>query len=127
MPNNLLSEILREIDTVEVISATRSFEILQLCSDYFRSEKSEPLGRKLVINLLNDDNWKKMPETHHPVFVDILESAGFYPYIAKNHDFANLLTSLPQQLRKEAHDSEVLPKTYLHEEQKVISDLIKAG
>jgi hypothetical protein len=52
-----------------------------------------------------------------------METIGFYPYIEKNKKTMTI-QSLSDGIRQKSHLSEYLPLTYLHREQKVLSEML---
>lgn len=102
-----------------------SFDLSRQCAALIFSdlETDNDLGRKILINLL--DNWAKVPRTHHEIWTDLLEAAGFYPYIGISDE--KRLASTAQSIRREYHASQNLKSTYFHEEQKELAELIKQG
>jgi len=118
------------IDTIlhnEKMSDTDSFNLSKQCGAllYSGDESDNELARKILINLL--DNWDKLPTAHHAIWTDLLESAGFYPYISQDKNKSNLLVSTAQLIRKEYHASRNLKNVYFHEEQKELANLIEEG
>lgn len=117
-----ITEIIKDLEESEEISFNQSFEYAQLCSKFLRDENTEDKGRKLIINVL--DNWKKLDNETYDIWTDLIESAGFYPYLDKEKNELEL-KSTSEKIRKEFHKSDKLNK-YLHEEQKIISDILKS-
>lgn len=107
-----IQEIIEDLETSEALSFDKSFEYAQNCSILLKSNEEE--GRKIVINALN--NWDKINERTHDIWVDLVESSGFYPYLQKNNSILKL-NNLPGEIRKELHISYHLPFTYFHDEQ----------
>ncbi|MFT6442919.1 MAG: hypothetical protein ACJASM_002472 [Salibacteraceae bacterium] len=107
-----MEEIIAEIESAERISFDKSFEYAQICSSLLNSNEEE--GRRLVINVLNQ--WRKLPESVHEIWTDLVESAGFYPYLEKNKDQL-LFSNIGGELRKGLHLSSNLPNKYFHDDQ----------
>ncbi len=119
-----------EIQDLESISTEKSFELVKLCSVLLYSKEStdNEHGRRYLVYVLN--NWQKIPEGHHEMWNDLLEAAGFYPYISSGDD--NSLTSrkvlsTAQRLRLGMNHSSHLPGIVFHEEQKEIADILASG
>jgi hypothetical protein len=115
-------EILSDINTLEMITFNQSFTFAQFCSSCLNEKENEALGRRIIINIL--ENWYKIPEATHEIWTDLIEAAGFYPYLEKykeNFIFSNI----SGQIRKELHVSENLNQKYFHEEQLEILNIIK--
>lgn len=66
-----------------------------------------------------------MPPETNELWTDLVESAGFYPYLEKEKNKL-ALTSTASLIRKEAHKSKNLENCYFHEEQKIINEILNA-
>ena len=120
--------ILKIIIESEKLSDRSSFDFAKECSKLLYSDKIEDneSGREILINIL--DKWDKIPQCHKTIWTDLIESAGFYPYFSKDESKEREITSTAQLIRKEYHLSENLnEKIYLHEEQKLLYELLKHG
>lgn len=107
------------------INQDESFELSRLCGSLLNGSDEDCEGaRRLLIRVL--DNWDKLPQLHHVIWADLIEAAGFYPYLAKE-DRASLLSSTSQVIRNEYHLSKGFEGVYFHEEQKQAADLLAAG
>lgn len=113
-----LDEIIKNIINEDRIGFDISFEYAKKCSMLLRKQETKSLGRKLIINVI--DNWKKIDESTHDIWIDLIESEGFYPYLEKEK--LNL-TSTAGALRKEMSKSKNL-NFYLHEEQMKVKNLL---
>ncbi len=113
-----LDEIIKNIIDEDKIGFDISFEYAKNCSMLLRKQETKSLGRKLIINII--DNWKKIDESTHDIWIDLIESEGFYPYLEKEK--LNL-TSTASALRKEMSKSKNLD-FYLHEEQMRVKNLL---
>lgn len=78
-------------------------------------------ARRIVIHILN--RWASIPPELYPIWTDLVEALGFYPYLEKNINTMRL-DSLSDVIRKESYSSQYLSSTYLHREQKVLSDIL---
>ncbi|MFZ0596836.1 MAG: DEAD/DEAH box helicase, partial [Flavobacterium sp.] len=119
----MTEEIINRIEQPIVLSFDESFSYAQYCSSLLNDEKFEKEGRKIIINILN--NWDKLHNATIELWTDLIEAAGFYPYLEKYKkqlEFSNL----PAQIRKEMHISEYIPK-YYHQEQYKLSKLLNSG
>jgi hypothetical protein len=85
------------------------------------TNEDRALVRSAAIHIL--DKWEAVPDNTKPIWTDIIEAVGFYPYIAKNADSAQL-DSLADKIRKKSFLSEYLPDTYMHTKQKELSDYL---
>ena len=90
-----------------------SFELSKYCSMLLSSKENENQGRDLVIRV--KDVWSKIPENTKPIWNQLTESAGLYPYVDPDQ------LSKSATLRYEYHKSPFLQNVYLHEEQLSLS------
>lgn len=78
-------------------------------------------GRQVIIHIL--DIWKSVNEQSKPIWLDLVENAGFYPYYAekvKNDSTRLYNLSFQQNIRMTFYKSKNLPNIYFHKEQKRI-------
>ena len=106
-----IEEVIYNLESLERLDFDQSFDYAQYCSSILKVD--DVSARKLIINALN--NWNKIKIETHDIWIDLIESSGFYPYLQKE-EFKNL-NNLPAQLRKEMHLSKNLPSKYFHDEQ----------
>jgi hypothetical protein len=96
------------------------------CAGYLASEDRNDAseGRRILINVL--DNWHKLPESSHQLWIDLVEAAGFYPYL--NHKVTKNVNiqGTGQKIRVEFHKSDFTGK-YFHDEQKRHNDILMHG
>lgn len=95
------------------ISYEDSFELSKYCSMLLSSREKENHGREMVIRVR--DAWDKIPENTKPIWNQLTESAGLYPYVDPNQ------LSKSAEIRYEYHKSPFLKDVYLHEEQQLLS------
>lgn len=107
------------INKSERIDANISFNIARECSKLLRNKETEDIGRSIIIHILN--NWPKLDESTIELWSDIIEAAGFYPYLEKEKSKLSL-NQTPGRIRMQYHKSENITDKYLHEEQKIILD-----
>ena len=105
--NNL--DICSTINQTEFVDFNKSFEYAQICSKNLRNPEKAHEARKIIIYIL--DNWKKIDKNTYEIWTDLIEAAGFYPYIVKEKDKL-LLKNLPGEIRKEFHKSHHLSTKY---------------
>ncbi|EGK05274.1 DEAD/DEAH box helicase [Dysgonomonas mossii] len=101
------------------ISVAESFKYAQLANNLI--SKYDENGYRLVINILN--NWDKIPTETIELWTDIIEVAGFYPYLEKNKE-SIILKNLSGTIRKELHLSEYIPQKYFHDKQFELLELL---
>lgn len=102
----------------ENLSTADSFDLSVYCSKLLRSKEEESIGRDIVIRVR--DSWKKIPEHTRPIWNDLTEAAGLYPYVNPEYLSQSAL------LRYEYHKSPYLENVYFHEEQQTISIELKS-
>jgi hypothetical protein len=115
--------IIREIQSLESMSTDKSFEYAQICSKYLRNPKTEHEARNIIINIL--DNWNKINKSTHEMWTDLIEVAGFYPYLEKEKNRL-VFKNTAGEIRKEFHKSYNLEDKYFHEEQKIHNDILNS-
>lgn len=102
----------------ENLSTTESFDLSVYCAKLLRNPDNESIGRDLVIRVR--DSWRKIPEHTKPIWNDLTESAGLYPYVNPEYLSKSAL------LRYEYHKSPYLENVYFHEEQQTLSIELKS-
>ncbi|ANF98556.1 helicase [Paenibacillus bovis] len=116
--------IVKNLRTKDSYELNELFSYAQLCSKLLRRKETEDLGRRILINVL--DNWNKIEESYYEIWSDLVESAGFYPYLDKDRISSNL-KSTSSNIRKNYHSSKFLEKKLLHEEQFLLKNYINQG
>ena len=122
-----INDIISEIESNDPISIDKSFLFAQSSSVLLRKNEEEndkEKGRKIIIYIL--DNWKKIPKETYGIWTDLIESAGFYPYLEKEKHKLQF-NNLAGEIRKEYHFAENLEEKYFHEEQKYIREKLNDG
>lgn len=120
------TEVVLEIENVDRISFEQSFKIVSYCTQLLsqHSMEAELSVRKIVIHVLN--NWEKVDNNLYEVWADLIETLGFYPYIHKNSSDLKIM-SFADNVRMSYFQSDFLENTYLHKEQKKISNYLLSG
>ena len=120
------TEIILEIENAERISFEQSFKIVSYCTQLLsqHSAEAELSARKIVIHVLN--KWGKIDKNLYVVWADLIETLGFYPYIQKNSSDLKIM-SFADDVRMSYFKSDFLKNTYLHKEQKKISNYLLSG
>ncbi len=121
-----INEIIIDIEKTEKISFEKSFSIISYCTQLLsqHSSEAELLVRRIVIHILN--NWEKIDQNTYEMWTDMIETLGFYPYIQKDNSKLKL-TSFADNVRMSYFQSDFLDNTYLHKEQKKISNYLLSG
>lgn len=109
--NNL--EAVKFISETEFIDYDESFDLSKYCARLLRTKEEEKHGRDIVIRI--KDAWQKLHEHTKPIWNDLTEAAGLYPYV----DTEGLSQSA--LLRYEYHKSPFMDGMFLHEEQQTLS------
>lgn len=115
--------IIKEIINSKEISVDLSFKCAQSCSRLLRDHQNAQDGRKIIINVL--DNWNKLNTSTQEIWADLIESAGFYPYLDKEKEKLRF-TNTSGIIRREFHKSDYLYQKYFHEEQKILNDILNS-
>lgn len=119
------NELLKKIDGNTNITLQDSFDIAVKCSMWLAgNDEQVSLARRIAICFL--DKWTHIPVETYPVWTDIVEAIGFYPYLEKNNETMKL-QSLSDEVRQKTYLSDYLPSTYLHKEQKKLSQYLLSG
>ena len=75
-------DCISRIDDGQALSYDESFEIASYCSRLLSGSSEEIADvRRIAIHILN--SWENIPEETYPIWTDIMETIGFYPYIEK--------------------------------------------
>lgn len=109
------------IDNISMLDIADHFELLQSISNDLNSKKpeKEARGRNYLIKVI--DVWDEVPIALKPMWEDMIEAAGFYPYIEK---YKMTLTDFDARVRREYHRSEHISDKILHSKQKELSELV---
>lgn len=118
---NNIKQLIEDIRTSDKIDIENSFSYAQICSKLLRNPDEEHKARCVIINIL--DNWAKLDNSTHELWTDLIESAGFYPYLQKEKDKL-IFKNTAGEIRKEYHKSDNLENKYFHEEQKNVNDIL---
>lgn len=125
MEEQELKKNIRHIDNCESMDVNFTFELAQTCSVILAENNAAENHKveRVVIHLLN--RWTDIPLEVKPIWADIAESVGFYPYIKRDENLAG--DALSDEMRLNYHKSRYLPNVYMHSKQKELSDLIFSG
>lgn len=118
-----IESIINVISQSESINFDVSFDTANIVSKLLRSGKQQE-ARKVIIHVL--DNWSKVPDATAEIWVDLMESAGFYPYLTGDRSEKFGVSSTSQKIRTNYHLSKNIGEIYLHEEQKFVLDILES-
>lgn len=119
-------QIINDLRTSQTIAVDNCFSYAKLTSSLIRGDNKEEndIGRDIIVHVL--DNIEKIPENLRPLWADLVEACGFYPYIEKEYSKIPL-SGLSEQIRKELHQSRHLGGKYLHDEQLRALNIFDSG
>jgi len=116
----LSSDIIQSIANTQELTYDFSFECALSCGKLLTGTEDEKShARRIAIHIL--DRWSDVPKATKPIWADIIEAVGFYPYLHKISE-TDAIDSLGEVIRLKNSLSEYLPETYMHTAQK---DLLK--
>ncbi|QCT75892.1 DEAD/DEAH box helicase [Macrococcoides canis] len=82
-------------------------------------------GRKIIIHIL--EIWDKVNNDSKEIWIDLIERAGYYPYLAQFNLISKESLSLQSKIRVNYYKSSYLKDVYFHEEQKKIEKYLSLG
>lgn len=109
------TELIRYIKDKDYITLDDSFKLIKYCNRMLKEDIANNNVRLLLIYIL--DNWHKIDVNSRQIWVDMIESVGFYPYLEKYKDQLQI-DNTAGLIRKGFYKSQNLSNLYLHEEQK---------
>lgn len=107
------------IQDTEKINFDDSFSLARSCSCLLNKDKTESLGRELVIRILEEI--QKVDKRTHALWNDLVEVSGLEPYVDKK------MLRGTAAIRHAYHESISLPDVYLHREQLELSSILHSG
>lgn len=110
-----IDKYINKINSLSKEDYDKSFNIASECSKLLNKDKD--LARIILIYILN--NWSNIHINTKKIWIDLIETMGFYPYIKKN-EFDMQLDSLSDKIRYNTFASHYIDDIYLHLEQKKI-------
>lgn len=113
----MIDTIIKEIQISQHINLNSSFILAKKCLNMLNSKETQAEAQKIIIYIL--DNWSKIDMDSKQIWIDIIESIGFYPYLEKYNDILQLKDTA-SIIRKGYFKSHNIPELFLHEEQKEI-------
>ena len=118
------TELIRYIKDKDYITLDDSFKLIKYCNKMLKEDIANNNVRLLLIYIL--DNWHKIDVNSRQIWVDMIESVGFYPYLEKDKDQLQI-DNTAGLIRKGFYKSQNLSNLYLHEEQKELLQKISLG
>lgn len=101
-----------------------NFQLIKECSKKLSNVETSTEARLILIYVM--DNWNELPPESLEMWIDLIESAGFYPYLERYKEQLPL-SSTSSLIRKEFFKSNNLQSLYLHEEQKYLLNKLENG
>lgn len=108
-----------DIANIESLNFEESFSLAR----YVAQQKlfAQENANKIIIKVL--DIWDKIDDSTKELWIDLIESAGFYPYLLKLIESNNQL-DITSEIRSSYHSSNQLEDITFHKEQKILANLI---
>lgn len=117
----MINEIVEKIKNAEKIDLSLSLAAVKVFNDYYQDSQTKKEACDIVIYALN--NIDKITKESIPIWTDLIESVGFYPYLNKySAKLAKL--SLSEKIRQMHFKSDKIENIFLHDEQKYCLDKI---
>ncbi|MDL5376671.1 DEAD/DEAH box helicase [Exiguobacterium mexicanum] len=107
---------------IEHLDFEDSFSLAKYVSQI--KEEQQIQANEIIINIL--EIWDKVEESTKQIWIDLIESAGFYPYLLKIVE-KNSEMDITSEIRSAFHSSKKLQGITLHKEQKYLLNLIAQG
>ena len=114
-------DLFQKIKNMALLDDAAQFELFQAITNAINSDdpSQQERGRSYLIKVI--DVWENVPSHIKPIWEDLIEAIGFYPYIAKYKMF---IGDLDARIRQEYHKSEYIPNKIFHRAQKELSELV---
>ncbi|WP_432360504.1 DEAD/DEAH box helicase [Sporosarcina sp. UB5] len=110
-----------EITDFDYLDFEKSFSLAKYVSQ--RRLFNEDDANEIIIKVL--ENWGNVDVSTKEMWIDLIESAGFYPYLLRMIESSNEL-DITSEIRTSFHSSNRLENITFHKEQKFLADLIAA-
>ncbi|HDX9492599.1 DEAD/DEAH box helicase [Bacillus thuringiensis] len=108
-----------DISNIESLNFEESFSLAKYISQ--KDVVTEEIANKIIIKVL--DIWENVDDSTKDLWVDLIESAGFYPYLLRIIEANNQLDTT-SEIRSAYHSSKKLENITFHKEQKILANLI---
>lgn len=112
-----VQSIITTLEGCQKLSLNESFKYAQLCQRLLNENHVD--GHKLCINILN--NWQKLDEASKDIWSNLIEIAGFYPYLQKENLHLNNTIA---EIRQGLHISQNIQGRYFHDGQQDLLNLL---
>lgn len=114
-------DLFQRIENIALLEPADHFELFQAIANAINATdcSAQTDGRNHLIKVI--DVWNQVPTSMKPMWEDLIESVGFYPYIEK---FKMTVSDLDARIRQEYHRSNYIFDKTLHSKQKELSDLV---
>lgn len=114
-------DFFQRIENIALLDDTAQFELFQAITNAINSDDpmQQECGRNHLIKVI--DGWENVPRHIKPIWEDLIEAVGFYPYIAK---YKMSIGDLDARIRQEYHKSQYIPNKTFHRAQKELSELV---
>ena len=111
----MMDSIIRELDSYKgKISYEDSFRYAVCCSKALNDSKQKAREKARTFLTFVLDRLDDFPQETCSIWSDLIEAAGFYPYI--NTEKEIVIDSLSDRIRAYYHESKYLPEKILHTE-----------
>ena len=116
-----IMDLFQRIDNIALLETEDHFELFRSISNAINSNdvSLQNAGRNHLIKIV--DVWERVPTTLKPMWEDLIEAVGFYPYIEK---YKMCIVDLDARIRQEYHRSDYIFDKTLHQKQKELSELV---
>ncbi|MDD1505897.1 DEAD/DEAH box helicase, partial [Lysinibacillus sp. CNPSo 3705] len=111
-----------KLSEIEYLNFEQSFGLAKYVSQL--KDKQQNQANEIIISVL--EIWDRVETSTKEIWIDLIESAGFYPYLLRMVEKTNEL-DITSEIRSAFHASNNLEGITLHKEQKYLSDLISQG
>ncbi|WP_153731823.1 DEAD/DEAH box helicase [Sporosarcina obsidiansis] len=109
-----------EILQINTLDFDKSFSLAKYVSQQHLINEEE--ANKIIIKVL--DIWENVDPSTRELWMDLIESSGFYPYLLNLVESSNQLDTT-SEIRTSYHSSNNLDNITFHKEQKVLAGLIE--
>lgn len=114
-------DLFKKIESIDILETAEHFELFRSICNAVNSNdiNLQNTGRNHLIKVV--DIWEQVPTALKPMWEDLIEAVGFYPYIEK---YKMYISDLDARIRQEYHRSDYIFDKTLHQKQKELSELV---